>query len=110
MNTEMKENTMDNTPWSPSRQTLESILSERRYTPGEFVEALGSPTFKALLKNIQPMALWGLKALMKMHMCARVPRLNRRFAKECGRGRNRLQQILVRLLAFGRTRAFYPHL
>jgi len=77
---------MDTKQRELSKQSLESVLSENHFTPGAFIDALGSPSFMALLKSINPIALWGLKALLKVHMRARLPRLNRRFAKECDRG------------------------
>lgn len=71
---------------SLSRQTLVNILSESRYSPSEFAEALGSPSFIALLKTIQRGALPWIKALFRAKVYYHVPGLNRRFAKECGRG------------------------
>ena len=78
---------MDSKQWELAGQSLVSILAEQHYTPGEFIGALGSPSFTALLKSIQPLAHAGLKTLLRLHMLARLPRLNRRFAKEGGRGR-----------------------
>ena len=84
---ELKDKIMDTNQWELSKQSLESILSESRYTPREFVKALGSPSFMALLKHINPLALVGLKAALKLKVYSHLPRLDRRFAKECGRGR-----------------------
>ena len=64
-----------------------NILSEHHYTPDEFIEALGSPSFMSLLRGIKPIALFGLKALLRAKVYAHLPRLDRRFAKECGRSR-----------------------
>lgn len=72
--------------WELSKQSLVSILSEHHYTPGEFAESLGSPSFTALLKGIRSGALPWLKALFRAKVYSHVPRLNRRFAKECGLG------------------------
>ena len=83
----MKNKNMDIKPYELSHQTLESILSENHFTPGQFIDALGSPSFSALLKRIKPYALSGFKALMKAKVYAHLPRLDRRFAKECGHGR-----------------------
>lgn len=49
--------------WTPSEQSLSCILSESHYTPSEFVDALGSPSFTALLKSIHPGALPWIRAL-----------------------------------------------
>ena len=72
--------------WTPSEQSLACILSESHYTPSEFVDALGSLSFTALLKKIKPGALPWIKALFKAKVYSHVPKLNRRFAKECGLG------------------------
>jgi len=82
----MKGPNKDIKPWELSKQSLEGILGESHYSPGQFAEALGAPSFTALLKNIKPIALTGLKALLKTKVYSHVPRLNRRFAKESGRG------------------------
>lgn len=72
--------------WELHEQSLVSLLSESHYSPREFAEALGSPTFMDLLKSIQAGALPWIKALFKAKVYSHVPRLNRRFAKECGLG------------------------
>ncbi len=72
--------------WKLSEKSLVNILSESHYTPGEFAAALGSPSFTELLKSIQPGALPWIRALFKTKVYYHVPRLNRRFAKECGLG------------------------
>lgn len=73
--------------WELARQSLVSILSENHYTPGEFAASLGSPSFTKLLKSVKSYAPWGVKTLFKAAVFSHVPRLNRRFAKECGLGR-----------------------
>ena len=72
--------------WKLSEKSLVNILSESHYTPGEFAAALGSPSFTELLKSIQPGALPWIRALFKTKVYYHVPRLNRRFARECGLG------------------------
>ncbi len=69
-----------------SQHSLVSILSESHYSPREFAEALGSPSFTELLKSIQRGAWPWIKALFKVKVYSHIPRLNRRFAKECGLG------------------------
>ena len=64
-----------------------NILSAQRYSPAEFAQALGSPSFMAFLKGVSALAPAGLRALFKAFVFARVPALNRRFAKESGLGR-----------------------
>ena len=68
-----------------SKQCLVSILSENHYSPGEFADALGSPSFSELLKSIRRGVMPWIKALFKAKVYSHIPRLNRRFAKECGR-------------------------
>lgn len=51
--------------WEPAKQSLVSILGENHYTPKQFTEALGAPSFTTLLKNIQPVAVPFFKALIK---------------------------------------------
>lgn len=53
------------TQWEPARQSLVNILSEQHYTPKDFAEALGSPSFTSLLKTIKPIAVPCFKALLK---------------------------------------------
>ena len=72
--------------WELSRQSLVNVLTESHYSPREFAEALGAPSFMELLKSIKSGALPWLKALFKAKVYAHVPGLNRRFAKESGRG------------------------
>lgn len=81
----MKDKNMDSKPWQLSTQTLESILSENHYSPGEFADALGSPSFSELLKSIRRGVMPWIKALFKAKVYSHIPRLNRRFDKECGR-------------------------
>ncbi len=73
-------------PWELAEQSLVSVLSESHYTPGEFADALGSPSFMEFLKGVSSFAPTGLRALFKATVFSRVPKLNRRFAKECGLG------------------------
>lgn len=51
--------------WEPSKQSLVSILSESHYTPKEFINALGAPSFTALLKSIKPIGVPALKVILK---------------------------------------------
>ena len=81
-----RQKTMDNGRWEISEHSLVNILSESHYTPGEFANALGAPSFMELLKSIQPFALPWIKALLKAKVYYHVPKLNRLFAKECGEG------------------------
>jgi len=71
--------------WELSRKSLVSILGESHHTPGEFIASLGAPSFTALVKNIEPKALSCLNFLIKAHFRFRRPRLDARFAKECGK-------------------------
>ncbi len=56
-------------PWKLSKQSLVSILTEKHYTPSEFIDALGAPSFTALLRNITPIGVPAFKALLgaKVH-------------------------------------------
>lgn len=73
-------------PWKLSEKSLVNILSEHHYSPDEFADSLGAPSFAKLLKSIKPYAPWGMKTLFKTAVFLHVPKLNRRFAKECGLG------------------------
>lgn len=68
-------------PWELSRQSLVSILGEYHYTPDEFAEALGAPTFTAFLKNFMPIAVPCSKALLKAKVRHHRPKLNKAFSK-----------------------------
>ena len=81
----MKNKNTDIAQWKLSKHSLESILSESHFTPGEFIKALGSPSFKSLLKSIKSIANIGLNFLLKFKVYSHLPKLNIRFAKECGR-------------------------
>ena len=56
-------------PWKLSKQSLVSILTEKHYAPSEFIDALGAPSFTALLRNITPIGVPAFKALLgtKVH-------------------------------------------
>ena len=73
-------------PWELSKKTLVNVLTENHYSPGQFADSLGSPSFKKLLKGIKPYAPWGMKMLTTTAVFLHVSKLNRLFAKECGRG------------------------
>lgn len=73
-------------PWELSEKTLVDVLTENHYSPGQFADSLGSPSFKKLLKGIKPYAPWGMKMLTTTAVFLHVSKLNRLFAKECGRG------------------------
>ena len=73
-------------PWELSEKTLVAVLTENHYSPGQFADSLGSPSFKKLLKDIKPYAPWGMKMLTTTAVFLHVSKLNRLFAKECGRG------------------------
>lgn len=73
-------------PWDLSEKTLVAVLTENHYSPGQFADSLGSPSFKKLLKGIKPYAPWGMKMLTTTAVFLHVSKLNRLFAKECGRG------------------------
>lgn len=73
-------------PWELSEKTLVEVLTENHYSPGQFADSLGSPSFKKLLKGIKPYAPWGMKMLTTTAVFLHVSKLNRLFAKECGRG------------------------
>lgn len=73
-------------PWKLSEKTLVAVLTENHYSPGQFADSLGSPSFKKLLKDIKPYAPWGMKMLTTTAVFLHVSKLNRLFAKECGRG------------------------
>lgn len=74
--------------WELSRQSLVSILRESHYTPKEFVDALGSPSFTSLLRSIQSIAVPAFKMLLRAKMRYHLRRLDKRFAQECGSGRS----------------------
>ena len=69
--------------WELSRQSLVDILGEKHYTPGEFVDVLGAPSFTALLKSIKPIAVPCFKALLKAKVRHHRRGLNKRFSKGC---------------------------
>lgn len=71
--------------WTLSGQSLVSVLSEKLFAPDEFVEALGTPSFTSLVAGVEPRALSWLHALIKAKVYSHLPRLDMRFAKECGR-------------------------
>lgn len=74
------------TPWEVSRQSLVRVLEEDHYTPDEFVDALGAPTFDLLLEAISPeIAPWA-DALIKAKVHAHVPALDKLFREECCAG------------------------
>ena len=73
-------------PWELSPKTLVDILTENHYSPGQFADSLGAPSFDKLLKSVKPYAPWGMKTVFKAAVYSHVPKLNRRFAKECGLG------------------------
>lgn len=73
-------------PWELSEKTLVEVLTENHYSPCQFADSLGSPSFKKLLKGIKPYAPWGMKMLTTTAVFLHVSKLNRLFAKECGRG------------------------
>jgi len=58
---------------------LVSILEERHYTPGEFIDALGAPSYSSLVKSIKPKAVSWLHALFKFKFFTRRISLNARF-------------------------------
>ncbi len=82
----MGKSVLEQDKWELSRKTLVSILTESHYSPGEFADALGSPSFTQLLKSVNPFAPWGIKTVFKAAVLSCVPKMNRRFAKECGLG------------------------
>ena len=73
-------------PRELSPKTLVDILTENHYSPGKFADSLGAPSFDKLLKSVKPYAPWGMKTVFKAAVYSHVPKLNRRFAKECGLG------------------------
>lgn len=73
-------------PWELSEKTLVAVLTENHYSPGQFADSLGSPSFKKLLKDIKPYAPWGMKMLTTTAVFLHVSKQNCLFAKECGRG------------------------
>ena len=81
-----KSNSGDVKSWTLSEKTLVNILTENHYTPSEFANSLGSPSFTKLLQSVKPYAPWGMKTVFKAAVYMRVPKSNRRFAKECGLG------------------------
>lgn len=70
--------------WELSGQSLVSILREEHYTPNEFADALGAPSFTALIGKIKPKAVSWVNAFMKAKVHSHLPDLDVRFAKECG--------------------------
>ena len=68
-----------------SKHSLVAVVSQRRFSPGQFLQALGAPSFTGLLRSIQPMALWAFRALLRLKVCAHLPRISRRMAAEAGR-------------------------
>ena len=82
--------TSKNTPtqdkqWTLSEHSLVSVLSENHYTPKQFVKALGAPSFTDLMRKIKPQGLPWFNALIKTKVYSHLPKLDFRFAKECGR-------------------------
>ena len=68
--------------WELSRQSLVDILEESHYTPNEFADALGSPSFTALMMQIKPKAVPWVKAFMKAKVHSHLLDLDMGFAKE----------------------------
>ena len=73
-------------PWVLSRHSLVSILGENHYSPGDFIDALGSPSYTSLVAGIRPGAPRWFRALFRFRACSRLTGLDARFRKECGRG------------------------
>lgn len=73
-------------PWVLSRHSLVSILGENHYSPGEFIDALGSPSYTSLVAGIRPGAPRWFRALFRFRALSRLTGLDARFRKECGRG------------------------
>ena len=73
--------------WEPAKQSLAEILSEHHYTPNEFIDALGAPSFTALLKRIRPIGVPALKALLRIKLRYHLRRLDKRLGNECGLSR-----------------------
>lgn len=71
--------------WELATKTLVNTLSESHYTPREFADALGAPSFFALIKSVKPQALSCYRALIRAKVRSHLPRLNARFKKECGK-------------------------
>ena len=71
-------------PWEVSEQTLVSVIGESHYSPSEFVDALGSPSFTSLLMQLKPKAVSWAHTLIKSKVLSHLPDLDVRFAKECG--------------------------
>lgn len=71
--------------WELATKTLVNTLSESHYTPREFADALGAPSFFALIKSVKPQALSCYQALIRAKVRSHLPRLNARFKKECGK-------------------------
>lgn len=77
------------TPDPPSgqkEQTLISVLSEKSYTPQQFVDALGAPTMTAVLEYMDEHFPALTKLMEGVKMLTRLPELDRTFAKEVGTG------------------------
>ena len=68
-----------------TQHNLVSILGESHYTPGEFIDALGAPSFTSFVKSVKPLAVPCLRALIKSKVYSHLPGLDARFNKECGR-------------------------
>ena len=74
-------------PWELSRQTLVSITGESHYSPDEFADALGSPSFLSLVESLKPKATPLIKTFFKTKVHSHLLDLDARFAKENGLGK-----------------------
>lgn len=79
-------NPLQDKPWEISRQSLVRVLEGSHFTPEQFVDTLGAPSFKWLLEAIAPeIAPWA-DALIKAKVLSHVPSLDKEFREECGVG------------------------
>ena len=65
-------------------QTLDRVLKSEAYTPEEFLEHLGSPSFEYIMDSVAPQIVPIAKSLAMTKMQSHLPTLDRMFENEAG--------------------------
>lgn len=66
------------------QSTLVSVLKESAYTPEDFIESLGSPSFSDIIGKLAPQVLGIANNIGKIKLQTHLPSLDRMFAEEAG--------------------------
>lgn len=64
--------------------TLVSVLKSASYSPQEFVDNIGPPSYYNLMNNLSPHFSEGIKAFDRIKLQTHLPKLDRDFAAEVG--------------------------